>query len=363
MSTSIRTLTLITAGLGRPETEELEHRERSDVSPRISFFGKELNTEFLDDTFLLRKVPRPRRFIYQFLPTSVAQVLEAFLVRNQYDAVVSWAEHLGIPFAFLLKISLSKTPHIAIFSWVSKHKKAVLLRYLRSHIDRMILMSSVQRNAALAQMSFPPEKLPLLRWSVDTKFWRPMPTETTMICSVGREMRDYGTLLLAIRDLNIPCHIAAGVFHGKKDAWIDAVEKAGPLPAHITIGRKNYTELRELYTRSRFLVMPLLETDTDNGTTSILEAMAMGKAVICSRTEGQVDVIQDGKTGLFVPINDPGSLQKAILHLWNNPAIADQIGRAGRQWVEENHSLELWVGNVRRIVGEVISEKQKTNKQ
>ena len=34
---------------------------------------------------------------------------------------------------------------------------------------------------------------------------------------------------------------------------------------------------------SLFVVMPLLESDTDNGITVILEAMAMGKTVICSR--------------------------------------------------------------------------------
>jgi glycosyltransferase involved in cell wall biosynthesis len=224
-------------------------------------------------------------------------------------------------------------------------------------------MSSVQRNAALTRMNYPPEKLPLLNWSVDTKFWRPMLMDTDMICAVGREMRDYGTLLLALKDLNIPCHIAAGAFRGKKDAWITAVEQAGPLPAHITIGRKNYLELRELYARSRFLVMPILETDTDNGTTSILEAMAMGKAVICSRTQGQVDVIQDGKTGIFVPINDPDSLKNAIQYLWNNPEVADEMGKAGRQWVEKHHSLELWVGNLKTIVSDVITEKGRTIRQ
>jgi hypothetical protein len=55
----------------------------------------------------------------------------------------------------------------------------------------------------------PPENVKLLRWPVDQQFWRPMAAEETGICAVGREMRDYETLIAALRDLDIPCHIAA----------------------------------------------------------------------------------------------------------------------------------------------------------
>jgi len=60
-------------------------------------------------------------------------------------------------------------------------------------------------------------------------------------------------------------------------------------------------ELRDLYARSRFVVAPLVPSESDNGVTVILEAMVMGKPVVCSRTRGQVDVVQDGVTGIYVP--------------------------------------------------------------
>ena len=52
----------------------------------------------------------------------------------------------------------------------------------------------------------------------------------------------------------------------------------------------------------------------------------MGKPVICSRTQGQVDVIQDGVTGLFVPVGDPVALRRAMLDLWNDPERAEEDG-------------------------------------
>jgi glycosyltransferase involved in cell wall biosynthesis len=177
-----------------------------------------------------------------------------------------------------------------------------------------------------------------------------------MICSVGREMRDYGTLVKAIRFLDIPCHIAAGGSTNvtKRDQWITDLEEGGSFPKHITIGRKGFVELRELYNRSQFLVMPLFETETDNGSTSILEAMAMGKAVICSRTEGQRDMIEDGKTGIFVPVGNVVALRDAILHLWTHPDEAQRMGAAGRAFVEENHALELFIETVKHAVAEAI---------
>jgi len=183
-----------------------------------------------------------------------------------------------------------------------------------------------------------------------------------MLCSVGREMRDYGTLVKAIRDLNIPCHIAAGGTMNivKKDQWVKDLEEDGSIPSHITIGRKDFFELRNLYARSRFLVMPMLQTETDNGSTSILEAMAMGKTVICSRTDGQRDIIEEGKTGMFVPVGDVQSLREAILFLWNHPSEAERMGKEARKFVEENHALELFIGTVKRAMEEAVEARRRS---
>lgn len=354
----MRTLLLVTAGLNRPEPQDLERLEASDQYPRASLFVKKLNAQVLDERFI-KNVRGLRGFISRALSVSMAQVFLGFTLRGKYDAVVSWGEHLGMPLALLLKLARSSTPHVTLFSWISKPKKARVLSAVHSHIDRMILMSSVQHQFAIQNLGIPHFKVPLCKWPVDTRFWRPMNTEPSMICSAGREMRDYGTLIKALRDLNIRCHIAAGVFPGKKDAWQKDIEETGPLPSCITIGKKSYGELRELYAQSRFLVMPLLPTDTDNGTTSILEAMAMGKPVICSRVRGQADVIQEGKTGFFVPVGDERALREKILYLWNNPDLAVQMGKEARKFVEENHSLDRFVEKVATIVAEAIEEKSK----
>jgi glycosyltransferase involved in cell wall biosynthesis len=103
-----------------------------------------------------------------------------------------------------------------------------------------------------------------------------------------------------------------------------------PLREGITVGRKSLTELRELYACSRFVVVPLQPSNSDNGITTCLDAMAMGRAVICTRTAGQIGALEDGVNSIRVPPHDTIALRRAIERLWSDPELCAQI-RRGRQ--------------------------------
>ena len=354
----MRTLTLVSAGSGLPEAAELRRKEEADEMPRSILFRDTLNSDMLDERFLSH-APWIRSRAYARIPVPLAQVIEAFALRNRYDAVISWAEHLGLPLAGLFKTTRLRPVHIALFSWISRPKKALLLKRVHSHIDRIILWSSVQRDYAINRIGIPPAKIAFTNWYVDQKFWRPMDSAGhDMICSAGREMRDYGTLIESLRDTDIPCHIAAKTYPGKDDNWIALLSRKDAIPQHVSVGPKSPVELRQLFARARFVVIPILPTDTDNGVTCILEAMAMGKAVICSRVHGQRDVIQEGKTGIYVPPRDPRALREAIAHLWANPEKAARMGEEGRAYIEQHHTFDAWVSGIRDIVEDTVRRRQ-----
>jgi glycosyltransferase involved in cell wall biosynthesis len=349
----MKTLTISATGMNRPEYQELLELEARDASPRITLYQRYLESDLLDERFMRDRVPGWRKLLYRFVPKPLDQVLEAFVIRNRYDVVITWAERFGYPFAFLLMLTGSRTPNITLNSWISGKKKARLLRLVHPRISRILLWSSVQRDFAVNELGIPPSRIAFIRKFADEKFWRPMRRETDTICAAGMEMRDYPTLIRALDGLDIPCHLAVGLTRGVLFDTVSAIHRMGELPANITVGRKKSAELRELYARSRFVVIPLRATDTDNGLTCMLEAMAMGKAVICSRTKGQVDVMVDGVTGMFVPQGDPAALREAILKLWNDPALCDEMGRKARERLEAYHSIEQFVDAVRTIAEEV----------
>lgn len=76
---------------------------------------------------------------------------------------------------------------------------------------------------------------------------------------------------------------------------------------------------------------------------SILEAMALGKAVVASNIGGIPEVVKDGTTGYLVPPSDPAALTAKILLLLHHPQLAADLGESGRKRVQEVFSLDKMV--------------------
>jgi glycosyltransferase involved in cell wall biosynthesis len=271
----------------------------------------------------------------------------------EYDGVITWGEKLSLAMLIQQSFARVRKPHIAMMYQFEKPNIRVPLGLFRKNLHAVVTWSSVQRKALIERIGFPAERAYLIRHYVDQLFYSPRAAEETTICAVGAEMRDYGTLREAVRGTGIRCHLAAdhvrvpGRFRLLNDRRVPVHIEGSGQDGNLTQGRLALTELRDLYARSRCVVVPLHSSDTDNGVTVILEAMAMGKPVICSRTRGQVDVIQEGVTGLYVPIGDPAALRAAIQSLWNDPARARAMGQAARAYVEKHHTLDMFTASVR----------------
>ncbi len=273
--------------------------------------------------------------------------------RAEYDAVVTWGEKLSLALLMQQQLAGPGKPHIAMMYQFEKLNIRVPLSLFKRNLHAVVTWSSVQRRALIERIKFPAERIYLIRHYVDQVFYSPRPIEADMICAVGAEMRDYATFKEAVAGTGLRCHIAAdhvripGPGRLLRDRRVPIGKIGARAEANVTEGRMSLIELRELYARSRFVVVPLLHSDTDNGVTVILEAMAMGKPVICSRTRGQVDVVQEGVTGLYVPVGDAAALRTAILWLWNEPLRAEQMGRSARAYVEKHHTLEKFTATTR----------------
>jgi glycosyltransferase involved in cell wall biosynthesis len=287
------------------------------------------------------------------VPTWWRLAREAQRRHGEYDAIVTWGEKLSFAMLIQQQFASVTKPHIAMMYQFEKPNIRVPLNALKRNLHAVVTWSSVQRRALIERIRFPPERVYLIRHYVDQVFYSPRAVEGDMICGVGAEMRDYATLLHAIQGTGLRCHIASdhvrvpGRFRLLNDRRVPIGDMISRADTHITQGRMSLIELRNLYARSRFVVVPLLASDTDNGVTVILEAMAMGKPVICSRTRGQVDVIQEGVTGLYVPIGDVAALRNAIMSLWSEPSRAEQMGRNARAYVEQHHTLEKFTSTAR----------------
>jgi glycosyltransferase involved in cell wall biosynthesis len=281
--------------------------------------------------------------------------------RKDYRAILTDGEQIGLPLAALLKFLPGPRPrHIMITHVISVPKKMLILDWLgvHSHINRFLTYSHWQKQFIEKRWRIGGDRVLWTPFMVDERFFAPDQVHTRQtprpqICAVGLERRDYPTLLQAVQDLDARVVIAAASPWSKqKDTT------AGQrIPDNVTVRKFTQYELRQLYADSRFLVMPLEPVDFQAGVTAILEAMAMGKAVICSRVPGQTDIVVEGENGRYVTACDPSAMRQEILRLLNEPDVADRLGSAARKLVEREMGLDTYVKRLADIVSKAIADQ------
>jgi glycosyltransferase involved in cell wall biosynthesis len=350
---------------GQPTPAELAARAEKGDLPRTPYveLARVLDADVIDNEFLAREAHRLSRRVGRTFGVVEGQVLEAFLRRERYRHIVAFADRIGLELAMLLKLTRSRRDLVLISNWLmGESKRAFFDRgRVQSHLGTIIGFGSVQLDLTAQRYGFPRERMHLALQPVDERFWQPAdePAEPDLICSVGcvSGFRDYRTLIAAARDLPVRVELAVGSLilsasHRRERAQLfQTTIPPDELPENVEYKLDlPLLELRDLYARSRFVVMPLEDVDFDAGVTSITEAMAMGKAVIVTRNRGQVDVIRDGVEGIYVPPRDPRALREAIQHLLDSPEEAARMGAAGRDAVLQRHTLDGYVERVSELV-------------
>ena len=63
----------------------------------------------------------------------------------------------------------------------------------------------------------------------------------------------------------------------------------------------------------------------------LMESAALGKPVVATRVRGNVEAVENGKTGLLVPVRDASALAEAVLNLLSDPEGAAEMGHHAHQ--------------------------------
>lgn len=75
----------------------------------------------------------------------------------------------------------------------------------------------------------------------------------------------------------------------------------------------------------------------------LAEAMAASIAVVSTNTDGACEVVEDGKTGMLVPIGNPQMIAEAALGLLENPETMDKMGQAGFERVSRLFNTDRFI--------------------
>lgn len=323
---------------------------RNDAHPTMDYYALQaaLDADILDYAALEAEGNSALVRLARRAGKDAALAMLGYLKRNEYDVIYSNGENVSIPLAFLLKRHKTRPAHILIGHHLSTPKKKVFFRALHAQMDAIFVYARTQQEYGEQELGIPAAKLHCIPFHADHRFYRPLPPSPDapprMICSAGLEWRDYPTMLEAVRGLDVEVKLAAASPWSKHQNETENRE----LPPNVSARRYEYQELRRLYADARFVVVPLYENDFQAGITTILEAMAVGKAVITSRTIGQIDTIRDGINGLYTPPGDAAALRAAIVRLLENPEEAERLGAQARRDLEADWTLDHWVERIAR---------------
>ena len=86
----------------------------------------------------------------------------------------------------------------------------------------------------------------------------------------------------------------------------------------------------------------------------IIEGMAAGKPVVATRGGGVPEIVEDGRTGILVPMGDSQAMAKAICQILSDPAEAKEMGTRARQRVAEHFTLQQTARRVEAVYEEML---------
>ena len=103
-----------------------------------------------------------------------------------------------------------------------------------------------------------------------------------------------------------------------------------PEHAHrvLFVGSRPQREVAERLGRARISVLPTLTSE--GHPKGVIEAMACGTPVVCSRVPGLEGLVEDGRTGLLVPPGNAPALADALLRLLEDDALWTSFSMRGR---------------------------------
>lgn len=86
----------------------------------------------------------------------------------------------------------------------------------------------------------------------------------------------------------------------------------------------------------------------------IIEGMAAGKPVVATDGGGVPEIVEDGQTGILVPMGDVEAMAEAICQILSDPVRAKTMGARARQRVADHFTLEQTARRVEAVYAEIL---------
>lgn len=275
---------------------------------------------------------------------------------NRARVVVATTDNTGLPAARLKARGALRAPLIYISVGLPERMAAVRAispareaRYRRrlAHVNQFVAYGHAEAEW-LREWLGAPDKVQFIPFGVDAQQWQPndVGQEMTDLVSVGADpQRDFELLLEYARQRPA---VQVQLVVGR-----DAAQTLRHVPPNVTVHvQLPVRQVRDMMAGARVLVLPVKENTYSGATTTLLQGMALGKAVAVSR----VGAIRAGY-GLQDDVNmrwlEPGShasMNAVLDDLLAQPQARQRLGEAARRHVVTQRAWPRYVDALRECI-------------
>ena len=269
------------------------------------------------------------------------------------DILIATTNSIGMTLSICKKLGFINSEvffiNMGLISLKPNFLKVIIYKFFLNKIN-LICLSKSELIFLSTILKLP--KLRYLPFGVDNKFWNLKNDnffKKPFVLAVGNDLaRDWDILIdsweYSFLDLKIITSLP--VKNTKKNIEI----------IHGNWNSENISdlEMRNFFSNSEFVIIPLKETIQPSGQSSCLQAMACSKAVIISEIKGIWDqkLLKHKKNIYFVKTGDKLDLKNAIKLLSKNLELRKKIGENGRKLVNKYFNTTKMAAELKNILRE-----------
>jgi glycosyltransferase involved in cell wall biosynthesis len=285
-----------------------------------------------------------------------ATVLASLGRANRADVVFSTVDTVGIPALLLRRTGRLRPPlvyvAIGLPERLARLRSARMRRLYASALasceaviaysehEADVLREWIDRHDARARVEFVP-------FGVDVESFRPGAGEPSDdVVSVGADPhRDFALLVgVASRMPETSFRIVTTPEHARA---------VPPLPRNVAVETDlPFDEMRARLARARVVALPVRENSYSGATTVLLQALALAKPVVVTRTQAIASGygLVDGENCRLVTPGDEDAFERALADVLGDEERAGVLSAAARGLVERELSRERWVDRVEELL-------------
>src|SRR5262245_31621249 len=249
-------------------------------------------------------------------------------------------------------------------------------RYLAGHTDRIAAVSATMREY-LISVGARPERVSVVANAADPRVFRPDPVarsevrrafeldeDCIVVGFVGSLKRWHGVdvLLDAAKTVLSRCSRFRFVIVGDgpvRQELMRQVERAGLENSVIFAGTVDRDRAARYLSAFDIAVVPAPALPTFYfSPLKIFEYMATGTAVVAARYPELQTIADEGRTALLFSPGDADGLADALARLGADEHLRAELGRRGREAIEEKHTWDHRAASVSRLYDEIDHDRQ-----